>query len=179
MLDKQRLSGATAILLVASITFVSIAFAQEVKMEMSYGYIKTQQNVRLYIKNTGDKMLSDVSIYVNGKIKDTLTARIAPGKTVTYYVFLEEGEHLIEARTPEGAYASLEVTASKAEVKPPEEEIPPEEVPPEEKIPPEEFKPRLFDFIKKNILWIVLGAAIVVFVISLWSVGKEKVVRKR
>jgi uncharacterized membrane protein len=81
-------------------------------MEVNFtGYGRTAQEIYLSFKNTGDIPLTNVSISVDGKFYKEVEVSFGPGRTFVESLFLEEGEHLIEARTPEGAYASVKVKA--------------------------------------------------------------------
>lgn len=147
-----------------------IVIGQEAKLEMKFvGYGNNYQEIHVSFKNTGEITISDVTVYIDGEAFKTIKGASAPGTTFVDVYFLEEGKHTIEARTPEGAYNSIEVTASEGEITETTTTIP-------EK--PEEIKSRIFDWIKQNILWIILGVAVIVFVVSICLVGKERFVRK-
>jgi hypothetical protein len=97
---------------------LSLSLSQEAMLEMKFaGYGKNFQEIYISFKNIGQITLSDITIYVDGNVYKTITGTSAPGSTFEDVLFLEEGKHLVEARTPEGAYARLEVTASKGETR--------------------------------------------------------------
>jgi hypothetical protein len=124
-----------------------LALAQEAQLEMKFlGYGKNHQEIFLSFKNIGKVTISDITLYVDGKALKTMKGQAFPGSTFEEVLFLEEGKHLIEARSPEGAYASLEVTALKSEIEPSKEK-------------PEE-KPTSYS----NILWTVLFVLIIVVI---------------
>jgi hypothetical protein len=116
------------------------------------GYGKSHQEIYISFKNVGEITISDITIYVDGSVYKTIEGQSSPGATFEEVLFLEEGKHLVEAKTPEGAYASLEVIASKGEIKPTEEK-------------PAE-KPSF------NILWIVLLLVLVVAVV-IWFIRRR------
>jgi hypothetical protein len=93
-----------------------VAIAQTANMEINVvGYGKTGQEVYISFRNTGDVQFTDVNISVDGKIYKTVQGVSPPGSNFVDWLFLREGDHLIEARTPEGAYDSLRVTVIRQE----------------------------------------------------------------
>ena len=119
------------------------------------GYGKNYQEVHISIKNTGEAMISDITLYIDEEAYKTIEGVSGPGITFEEVLFLEEGMHLIEARSPEGAYDSLGVTVSEGKAEQPHAVT-------EEPGPP--------DWIMENLLWIVLVVAVLVFVVSLWYI---------
>jgi hypothetical protein len=141
------------IFVIAFLLLISLAIAQEAKLEMKFiGYGKSRQEIYISFKNAGQTTISDITLYVDGRVYKTIEGQSLPGSTFEEVLFLEEGKHLIEARSPEGAYASLEVTALKGETKPTE-------------TPTEKSTERPASGL--NILWIVLLLVLIVAVI-LW-----------
>ena len=103
-----------------ALTFFFILFSPvlaQPKLEMKFiGYGNTYQEVHLSFKNVGNVTLSDITIYIDGKVNKTIEGVSAPGTIFEDVLYLSPGKHLIEARTPEGAYASLQVTAMQGNV---------------------------------------------------------------
>jgi len=61
------------------------------------------------IKNTGKVILTNIEIYIDGKKFKTLRAKLMQNKTLGDAIPLSLGEHVLEAKTPEGAHAVLKV----------------------------------------------------------------------
>lgn len=154
-------------LLLGSLSLLPVlSFAQEAQIELKFvGYGKSYQEIYVSIGNTGEITVSDITIYIDGNAYETITGASSPGTVFEEVLFLEEGEHTIEARTPEDAYDSLEVTAYKEMPKTTTTTIP-------------EIKPGIFESIKENILWIVLCIVVVVFVVILWFVRRERYIEE-
>jgi len=129
-------------------SFFSLVLAQP-QLEMIFiGYGSTYSEVRIAFKNTGNTTLSDITLYIDGNASKTIKGVSVPGTTFEDIIYLSPGKHLIEARTPEGAYAKLEVTAAEGSV-------------PQPTMPVEKPKPQPYW------LWIVLGFAILL-VLLVW-----------
>ena len=115
-MSNSRLIKLTAVLNII-LLFIPLTFAQKTELTLKQvGYGATYQDVLIQFSNTGDTTLTDITIYVDGKALKTLAVTFLPGKTIPYSLRLEPGKHLIEARTPEGAYASVEVEAKTGKV---------------------------------------------------------------
>jgi len=166
MLKFSILAG---LLLMVSLIFSHAVCAQVGELEMKFvGYGQSYQEIYLSFKNTGGITISDITIYVDGEVYKTIEGTSAPGTTFEEVLFLEPGEHLIEARTPEGAYASLSVTASEGQV--------PKTTTTTISGSPEQPEGGGGGLDIGTILWIVLGVAVIVFVISIWLIGKDRFV---
>ena len=124
------------------------------KLEMKFiGYGSTYQEVHLSFNNAGNVTLSDITIYIDGKVNKTIEGVSTPGVTFEDILYLSPGKHLIEARTPEGAYASLQVTAMKGKVQIPTKNQP-------------VSKPKK---ISENSIYLgIIGVVIVIVVFGLW-----------
>lgn len=110
------------IALIYLLLFLPIVFAQTPSMEMNViGYGRTSQEVYISFQNTGDIQLTDVTISIDGEEHEKIDVSFSPGKSFVDVLFLEPGEYLIEARTPEGAYDSLSLNVVKGEL-PPEDQ---------------------------------------------------------
>ena len=140
---------------------LSVSFAQQAEIEMSFvGYGKTYERIIISLSNTGEAMLTDVTLYIDGSAYKTIEGVSPPNSTFEDVLFLEEGEHLIEARTPEGAYDSISVTAKGGEVPTPKIEEPTKE----EEIEGE-ARENLLEIIAENILGIFAFFLMIVLVI--------------
>jgi hypothetical protein len=108
MVQLLKLISLAVLILLA----ISPALAQETKLQLEFrGYGKSYQEIYLTVKNTGTQTLSDITFYVDGYAYETISGTTSPGSTFVESFYLQPGKHLIEARGPEGAYASLEVEA--------------------------------------------------------------------
>ena len=133
------------------IFLVSSLYAQETKISIeNFGFGKTPQDARFSIYNTGEVILTNFTIYVDGKEYETLEGLKSPGKGFITSLYLEPGKHVVEVKTPEGAYDSLNITISSA-------------------------KERTFTIIEEpppfsgiDIIWIVSIIVIIVIVIVVW-----------
>lgn len=105
--------GSAIALLLLIVMSSTLVLAQTAAVELTFaGYGKTRQEVYVAIKNVGDVVITDVTLYVDGKGIRTIKGVSGPGVEFQEFLELKEGEHIIEVRTPEGAYDSIEVTAS-------------------------------------------------------------------
>ena len=93
-------------------------YAQEAGILLQhYGFGETQNEAKFTIHCSGDVPIAEIFIYVDGKEIKTMSGAnggyiIGPKMGVSFTLTLEPGNHLIEAKTPEGAYDSLELTIS-------------------------------------------------------------------
>ncbi|MCX6822013.1 MAG: hypothetical protein NTW30_04520 [Candidatus Aenigmarchaeota archaeon] len=130
---------------------LELVLAQEAKIDIeNSGFGKTPKEVFFTIHNVGTVKITNPTVYIDGKEYEKTSSSIAPngGYEVMYY--LEPGEHLIEVRTPEGAYDSVKITVSLLPEKPYK--------------PPEETK----SFLEENIMIIGLVALVIIIVIIVW-----------
>jgi hypothetical protein len=126
-----------SLLLFVGVTAV-LAQTAAIKIEhISTG--ETPRDIWITVRNVGDVPLTSLEIYVDGVKRDEMDMYMEPGDGFKTYLRIDEGTHLIEVRTAEGAYDSLNLTV--AAPAPEEVEVPPEEIPPEELVPPEEEVP--------------------------------------
>jgi hypothetical protein len=160
----NKISVAIVSILLSSMTLSSVAFAQEAKLDLrQIGYGGTYQDILLQFTNAGNVTLSDITIYINGQANKTIAVSFSSGRVIPFTLQLAPGTYLVEARTPEGAYASLGVTASLGKVI----------ITTTTAVSGgEEAGPGISDLIQKNILWVVLGIAVPVLVICIWLIKK-------
>jgi hypothetical protein len=98
--------------LVSIIVFTAV-YSQEAKIELTKkGYGDNPRQVYLTIHNTGNKAVSEISILVDGQEFRIIKAKLTPTRGFEFSLFLDPGTHLIEAKTLEGGYSSLEVVVS-------------------------------------------------------------------
>ena len=136
--------------------FGNLAYAQEAKIKLTHvGYGKTAREAYFTIHNTGDVTITNISTFIDGKKYKEFDSVIPPKQGIQTVFYLEPGEHLIEARTPEGAYDSVKITVSSLLEKP--------------YTPPEENK----SFLEENIMIIGLVALIIIIVIIAWLFTKK------
>jgi hypothetical protein len=159
------------VFLVSLLLLSALASAEDARLNMSLvGYGKTYQEVHIALKNTGNLTIKDITLYVNGGAYKTLQITLGPGKTFENVLFLNEGQYMLEARSPEGTYDLLNVTSSMGEVSQPNASQPTPK--------PSEGGAAPADIILQNILWIVLLAAVIVFSVSVWLLSKRRPARK-
>jgi len=77
-----------------------------------YGFGKNPNEAKFTIHSSGDEPVSNITIYVDSKEYARLEITLFPKKGVTKTVILNPGEHIIEAKTAEGAYDSETVFVS-------------------------------------------------------------------
>lgn len=99
--------------------FFSIAFAQNYAINIeNVGYGATPKDVIFVISNTGDSLLRNITILVDGKKYETFSGTMSPKKAFQEKLYLNPGEHVIEVKSVEGAYDSVNVTVSSITEKP-------------------------------------------------------------
>jgi len=90
-----------------------LVIAQEAEIDLNhFGYGKTPQEAKFTIHSTGKAPASNITLYVDGKEYKTFNVYIGEGKGFETSITLEPGHHLIEARSLEGAYDSVEIEVS-------------------------------------------------------------------
>jgi len=90
-----------------------LVIAQEAEIDLNhFGYGKTPQEAKFTIHCTGEAPASNITLYVDGKEYKTFNVYIGEGKGFETSITLEPGHHLIEARSLEGAYDSVEIEVS-------------------------------------------------------------------
>ena len=137
---------------------MSTTLAQEAKIDIEHiGYGETPRQAYFSIHNVGKVPIKNIIIYVDGSEYQRLIGQSSPGKGFETVINLEPGEHLIEVRTAEGAYDSLNITISPVE---------------------ERFKVTTTikegtkDVIQENKLWFILGILLVMILI-LWILMRK------
>jgi len=137
-------------------TFISVN-AQEAKIEINHiGYGKTLNEAVFTIHCTGEVMITNINVSVDGKLYEQIDATLGPNKGLQTSVFLDPGEHTIEVRTPEGAYDSLNLTISSAKKTPLTTET--------------DEKPTIS---RNTLIYTALGIVIIIFVVVLWLLIKK------
>jgi len=134
-----------------SIFFFILVNAQEVKIDIEHiGFGKTVNEAVFTIHNTGSVQIKDINITVDGNFREQIKAVLPPGQGFKTSIFLSPGEHLIELITPEGAYDSLTLRISSAQIRP---TIPQDEEP----------------TIPRHItIYTALGVVIIIFAVVVW-----------
>ncbi|PIV69643.1 MAG: hypothetical protein COS07_00075 [Candidatus Aenigmarchaeota archaeon CG01_land_8_20_14_3_00_37_9] len=90
-----------------------LVIAQEAEIDLNhFGYGKTPQEAKFTIHCTGEAPASNITLYVDGQKYKTINAYLTPTKGIEASITLEPGHHLIEARSLEGAYDSVEIEVS-------------------------------------------------------------------
>ena len=98
-------------IIIILLIFSSISLAQgDPKIEIQYITYPSPGVVELTIVNIGTEPITDVEFYVDGKRVKTSEGLSPPGDAFITELHLSPGKHLIEAKTPEGAYDSVNVT---------------------------------------------------------------------
>lgn len=134
-----------------------MVFAQEAKIKLRQtGFGKIPKEVHFTVHNIGETLITNVTIFVDGNVSKMIKGITSPGKGFAFFLYLDPGEHLIEVKTPEGAYDSVRVTVSSIQEKPPY-------------IPPEEPK----SFLEEYLMLIGLAALIVIIVIIAWLLTRK------
>lgn len=88
-------------------------YAQENLIKISHmGYGSTPQEIKLTVHNIGDNTLHKLMFYLDGELIRERDTVLGPKAGIATSLNLEPGEHLIEVKTSEGAYDSLEITIS-------------------------------------------------------------------
>lgn len=84
--------------------------AQEAKLKLSFiGYKETYQEAVLSFSNIGQVTLTDITIFVDGEERQTIKTTLPPGRTFKFDISLDQGGHLVEAKTPEGGHSDVEI----------------------------------------------------------------------
>ena len=125
------------------------------------GFGKTSQDARFNVYNTGEIYLTNVTFYVDGREYKTIYGLSTPGDGFVTTLYLQPGKHLVEVKTPEGAYDSLDITISSAKEKSFEiiEEPPP--------------------ISEENITWIAAIILIIILVIIVWLFIRKPELEKK
>lgn len=165
MLGKLKIIFVLSLLL-----FSSISFAEDIQLELEFvGYGSTYEKVIVSFYNAGDKQISDITVYIDGSAYKTIEGISSPHSKFEDIFYLEEGEHVIEVRTPEGAYDKITVSAKTGEVPRPEIK-PPGTVEDEEK----EETDVTTDAIVQSMFGLIVVFVIVLLVVIWLQKGKKK-----
>lgn len=92
----------------------SIAFAEPSIKISNVGHGRTPGDVYLTIANTGDTVFNAIEVFVDGAKYKDITLKMGSGGAIRSYVRLQPGKHLIEVRTPDGAYDSINLSIEKS-----------------------------------------------------------------
>jgi hypothetical protein len=145
--------------IIAIVTFLfllELVLAQEPLINIeNTGFGKTPNELFFTIHNIGKVKITNPTIYVDGNESETISSALLPNGGYETILYLEPGEHLIEVKTPEGAYDSVKVTVAAIKEKP--------------YISPEEPKP----FLDENIILIGLATLIIIIVIIAWLLTRR------
>ena len=132
---------------------IPIVLSQEAEVVLNhYGFGKTPNEVKFTIHCSGNVSISNITVYVDEKEVKSLSG-LGPKQGVSITLTLEPGEHLIEVKTPEGAYDSEVVAVSSV----PNKEVKPKEV---------------ISFIKSNNFKVAAGF-VAISVIVVWLLIKR------
>ena len=133
---------------------IPIVLSQEAEVVLNhYGFGKTPNEVKFTIHCSGNVSISNITVYVDGEEYKKLPFTLKPKKGISITLTLEPGEHLIEVKTPEGAYDSEVVAVSSV----PNKEVKPKEV---------------ISFIKSNNFKVAAGF-VAISVIVVWLLIKR------
>jgi len=109
-------------------------FSQQAKIDIEhFGYGGTARHVYFTIANIGEVPLSSIDLFIDGEKHETIGGITSPKTAFEEELYLDSGEHLIEVKTPEGAYDSLEIyipfTIERTTTQPKKKLIPEENMP--------------------------------------------------
>jgi len=152
------------IILISLLSFlmIDLVFTQEARIDIEHiGYGETAREAYFSIHNVGKIPITDVTIYVDGTESQKIIGKSSPGRGFETVLYLEPGEHMIEVRTPEGAYDSLNISIS----------------PVEERFritttTQEEAKP----VFEENKIWVAIGLLMIIIVVVWLLMRKPKLV---
>jgi len=84
--------------------------AQEAKLKLSYiGYKEEYQKAVFAFSNIGQVTLTDITVFVDGEERQTIKTSLPPGRTFKFDISLNQGGHLVEAKSPEGGHSDVEI----------------------------------------------------------------------
>ena len=151
-MKQKKLLGLTFFLF-----FLSIVSAQRIGISIeNYGFGKTSQEARFSIYNIGETVISNVTIFVDGREYKTIEGLSSPGNGFVTTLYLDPGDHSVEVRTPEGAYDNVSVKIFSV------------------KETPTTTIQEQSSYIENNIMWIVVIFLIVISVIIIWLLTNRK-----
>jgi len=140
------------------IVFLLLLPIVQAKAEISVeqvGYGKNNNEVYFNIFNTGDVLLNDVAVWVDGTVR-SVGGKISPGKGFELFLFLQSGSHFIEVNSSEGAYDSLNISIASFKERP----------------KPPEIEEKKTSFLEENKLLIV-SILIVLIIVILFLLSKK------
>jgi hypothetical protein len=98
-------------LLIFFLAVFSILQAKRIEIKIEHtGYGKNIKEVYFSVYNTGDTILTDIEMWVDGIKREVAGGTLSPGNGFEKKLYLEFGDHFIEVKTPEGAYDSINIT---------------------------------------------------------------------
>lgn len=137
--------------------------SQEAKIDIEHiGYGKTSREAKFNIRNVGDVLITNISIFVDGKYHRSVKGLYEPSKGFETTLYLDPGEHTVEVKS-NGASDSLSLTISSAKERP-------RTTPEEETTLLQEIGP----------VWIIVGILIiiVIFVVVIWLLIRKPKLEK-
>ena len=153
--NKKQLFGFIFFVFLIPIIISQGAEIAEINIEHT-GYGQTSQEAYFSIYNTGNIQLTNITIFVDGKEYKKIVGMFSPGIGLMTSLYLNPGDHFIEAKTPEGAYDSLTLKISKAR---------------EILVPPKQTET---PFISKNtVIYVALSIVIIIFVVVVWLLSRK------
>ena len=136
-----------------------LVIAQEAEIDLNhFGYGKTPQEAKFTIHCTGEAPASNITLYVDGKEYKTFNVYIGEGKGFETSITLEPGHHLIEARSLEGAYDSVQVEVSSGTGG--------------EYIPPKQ--PEDLSFARTNTFKVLVALLALIIVVVVWLLTRKQ-----
>ncbi len=118
------------------------------------GYGESIRNVFFVIRNTGIVDLHNITIFIDGKLFDTIYGTLGPDSGIQKNFYLDSGEHIIEVKTSEGASSSVNITIPPIREKPPVDD--------------QTSTEKSWSFLEKNKIYLSLVILVIIFVIIAW-----------
>jgi len=132
---------------------VNPVFAQGIGIKLNFiGYGKTVEEVYFTVHNSGEFTVTNVSFYVDNKLYMTIDAVLSSKSGFQTTLHLNPGEHLIEVKTPEGAYDSLKISIPKIT----------------ERLTTSTVREDTLFLPERNNILVIVGAVLIIFVIITW-----------
>lgn len=88
---------------------VALASPVGIRMQIA-GFGPTGQEVYVSFTNIGDKTVTGITVSVDGKLYKNIQANLGPGDKIENVIYLENGNHVLQAITSQGYHDSLTVT---------------------------------------------------------------------
>jgi hypothetical protein len=90
---------------------LSTVLAQNYSIKIEHiGYGATNNYAVFVITNKGESLLTNITILIDGKKYETISGTLGPKRAFQEQLYLDPGKHLIEIKTVEGAYDSINIT---------------------------------------------------------------------